>query len=90
MNPAVVRRLITILLCCVVMDGYCQPGTTVELDKPKQYQNRALASEKTGDKKFNLKRHIYQNMVTHFNYYFNANNHLNDIVAKAKLNFKHD
>ncbi len=90
MNPAVVRRLITILLCFVVLDGYCQPGTTVELDKPKQYQNRTLASEKTGDKKFNLKRHIYQNMVTHYNYYFNANNHLNDIIDKAKLNFRDD
>jgi len=90
MNYAAIRRLLTILLCFILTKGWAQPGTTIELDKPKQYQNRTLASEKTGDKKFTIKRHFYQNLVTHYNYYFNANLRLNDILDRAKQNFKDD
>ncbi|HWB28352.1 MAG TPA: hypothetical protein VG738_22925 [Chitinophagaceae bacterium] len=90
MNYGVIRRFLTILLCFGITECFCQPGTTVELTKPKQYENRTLGSEKTGDKKFTLKRRLYQGMVTHYNYYFNANNRLNDIVDRAKMGFKDD
>ncbi|MGI8950569.1 MAG: tetratricopeptide repeat protein [Chitinophagaceae bacterium] len=67
-----------------------QPGTTIELTKPAKYENRKLPAEKTGNKKFTVTRRLYQDMVTHYNYYFNANNKLNDIVNNARLSFKDD
>ncbi len=78
----------TCCLCCLF--SLAQPGTTIELKKPKKYEERTLASEKTGDKKWGFGRHAYQNMITHYNYYFNANNHLNEIVAAAKLQHRDD
>jgi tetratricopeptide (TPR) repeat protein len=70
---------------------YAQPGATTEdLKKPEQYENRKLGSDKTGEKKFTKPRRIYQNTVTHYNYYFNANNRLNDVLGRAKLQFKDD
>jgi outer membrane protein assembly factor BamD (BamD/ComL family) len=69
---------------------FAQPGTTIELDKPKQYENRTLLSEKTGQKKFGFTKRLFQNNFTHYNYYFNAENRLNDIVEQAKLSFKDD
>jgi len=90
MSNAFVKCLSTLFLVVIAINCFSQPGTTVELTKPKQYQNRTLASEKTGQKKFKLTRHILQNMFTHYNYYFNANNRLNAIVDKAKLGFKDD
>ncbi len=70
----------------------CQPNTTINLDKdkPKQYENRQLRSEKTGDSKLKGSAKWYQNMVTHYNYFFNANNKLNEVVDKAKMQFKDD
>lgn len=70
--------------------GYAQPGAEIEVKKPKKYENRKLPSEKTGEKKFTLQRKLYQNTVTHYNYYFNANHRLNEVVATAKTSFKED
>ena len=76
----------------LVVAAFAQPNTNVDLDKskPKQYENRKLGSEKTGDKKFTLPRRITQNTYTHYNYYFNANNKLIEIVDRAKTSFKDD
>ncbi len=70
--------------------GHAQPGAEIEVKKPKKYENRKLASEKTGEKKFTITRKLYQNTVTHYNYYFNANNRINEVVATAKTTFKDD
>ncbi len=74
------------------MKAFCQPNTSVDLDKskPKQYEERKLASEKTPDKKISATKKFYQNTVTHYNYYFNANTKLNDIITKAKTANKDD
>jgi outer membrane protein assembly factor BamD (BamD/ComL family) len=75
-----------IILLSTWMIGFCQPNTTIDLDKekPKQYENRRLTSEKTGEKKFNSSRRLFQNTITHYNYFFNADNKLNDVIAIAK------
>lgn len=75
-----------IVLLSTWMIGICQPNTTIDLDKekPKQYENRRLTSEKTGEKKFNSSRRLFQNTITHYNYFFNADNKLNDVIAIAK------
>ncbi|GEO07574.1 type IX secretion system periplasmic lipoprotein PorW/SprE [Segetibacter aerophilus] len=70
--------------------GHAQPGAEIEVKKPKKYENRKLASEKTGEKKFTIPRKLYQNTVTHYNYYFNANNRLNELVNSSKIAFKDD
>ena len=78
------------LLTCLLAKA--QPHTEIDLDKdkPKEYSNRKLASEKTGEKKFTLPRRLYHNTVTHYNYYFNANMKLNEVMEKAKMSFKDD
>jgi tetratricopeptide (TPR) repeat protein len=61
-----------------------QPNLSFELIKPKAYESRDLPSEKTGNKKFTMPRRLYNNTVSRFNYYFNANNKLNEILQHAK------
>jgi len=75
-----------LLFCCSLINA--QPNTSVEIPKQEKYQNRVLASEKTGNKKFTIPKRLYNNTVSHYNYYFNANSKLNDIIANAKLQHK--
>jgi tetratricopeptide (TPR) repeat protein len=58
--------------------------------KPEKYENRKLGSEKTADKKFTKFRRGVQNTVTHYNYYYNANNKLNAVLERARLANKDD
>ncbi len=58
--------------------------------KPEKFEDRKLGSEKTADKKFTVPRNFYQNSITHYNYYFNANNRVNTVVDRAKLSYKDD
>ncbi|HVX27822.1 MAG TPA: hypothetical protein VHB70_15835 [Parafilimonas sp.] len=67
-----------------------QPGTTIDLKKPDKYENRTLASEKTPDTKISRGKKFYQNTITHYNYYFNANNRLDAIIDRAKQSTKDD
>lgn len=85
------KILSSLLLMVFGVGIYAQPGANTEdLKKPQQYENRKLGSDKTGEKKFTVPRKIYQNTVTHYNYYFNANNRLNDILIRAKQSYKDD
>jgi len=76
------------------MPAICQPQWTFEpfgkQKKPEKFENRKLGSEKTAEKKFTVPRNIYQNNITHYNYYFNANNKVNNVVDRAKLSLKDD
>ncbi len=67
-----------------------QPTSDPNLKKPKEFEERQLGSEKMASKKFTLPRHVLQNMFTHYNYYFNANNKLNEIIENAKTQHKED
>ncbi|TAG11555.1 MAG: hypothetical protein EAZ41_05975 [Sphingobacteriia bacterium] len=60
------------------------------MSKPEKYRNRLLPAEKSGNKKFTIPKRLYNNTVSEYNYYFNANNKLNDIITFAKQNFKDD
>src|SRR3954451_5747222 len=61
---------------------------TVDLqkDKPTKFKTKTLKSEKTGEKKFTLPRRVIQNTVSHYNFYFNANNKINEVIERARLN----
>jgi hypothetical protein len=61
-----------------------QLGFSVDIPKPKQYEERELRSEKTDQKKFGLPKRFFQNTTTHYNYFFNAQNKLNEIIGRAK------
>ncbi|MHA4809812.1 type IX secretion system periplasmic lipoprotein PorW/SprE [Flavitalea flava] len=68
-----------------------QVGVVYDLKKPAKFENRTLASEKsTNGKKFKTPRRFIQNTVTHYNYYYNANNKLNEVVSLAKQQFRDD
>jgi tetratricopeptide (TPR) repeat protein len=86
------KIFICLLVICSAFFAFAQPNTEVAIskDKPKQYENRKLGSETTGDKKFTILRRITQNTYTHYNYYFNASNKLNEVVEKAKTANKDD
>jgi len=47
-------------------------------------ENKKLGSEKKVDKKFTFGRRIAQNTFTHYNWHFNANEKLKEIIARAK------
>ena len=59
--------------------------------KPPKWENRILASETSNNgKKFRKFRHFVQNNITHYNYYYNANEKIKLIVARAKAQFRED
>ena len=58
--------------------------------KPEKYEEKKLASEKTGEKKFKGVRKFLQNNTSHYNFYFNANNKFNHVIERAKLSNKDD
>jgi hypothetical protein len=67
-----------------------QMGISFNLKKPKEYEERVLRSEKSDQKKFTLPRRLVQNTVTHYNYFFNANQKLNEILERAKAAHRDD
>jgi len=85
---------IFLILSGFSLPAICQPQWTFEpfgkQKKPEKFEDRKLGSEKTADKKFTVVRNAYQNNVTHYNYYFNANNRVNNVVERAKLSLKDD
>jgi tetratricopeptide (TPR) repeat protein len=74
-----------------ILSAFAQVGTDYDLVKPKKWENRTLASETSNDgKKFKKSRHFIQNTITHYNYYFNANEKVKLILARAKSQFRED
>jgi tetratricopeptide (TPR) repeat protein len=80
--------LTALFWCCGVV--HAQPGYSFELKKPAKYEERKLASERTEEKKFGVPRKFVQNTVTHYNYWFNANVKINEVVDRAKQVFVDD
>jgi tetratricopeptide (TPR) repeat protein len=81
---------LALLLFCLAETCFSQPGTQVDLKKPQEYENRKLRSEETGEKKMGLRKRIFQNTYTHYNYFFNANNKMNEVIERAKASYKDD
>jgi outer membrane protein assembly factor BamD (BamD/ComL family) len=69
---------------------YAQLGFDLKIDKPEPYDNRTLKAEKTGEKALKPSKKFFQNLTTHYNYFFNANNKLNEVIDGAKLAFRDD
>src|SRR3954468_21180512 len=80
----------------LILTGACsgqafgQLGFDLKVDKPKPYEDRILRSEKTGEKPLKAPKKFFQNLTTHYNYYFNSSNKLNEVIELAKSTFKDD
>ena len=59
-------------------------------DKPDKFKEKTLKSEKTGEKKFTVPRKFIQNTVSHYNYFYNANNKINAVIERARLSQQDD
>src|SRR6478672_5316453 len=92
MRPIKHRIVTTQFLILSLLSVQCfgQLGISFDIKKPAEYDDRVLRSEKSDQKKFTIPRRLIQNTVTHYNYYFNANNKLNDILDRAKSSFTDD
>jgi hypothetical protein len=70
--------------------GFGQVGVDYDLKKPARYEDRSLGYEKTTETKWSDSRALLQNTITQYNWYFNANNKLNEILVRAKGQFRED
>src|ERR1700754_1980156 len=82
--------LISLVIVLCYPAAYGQPVLPSDLKKPEKYENRKLGAEKSAEKKFKGPRKFIPNTVTHYNWYFNANVKLNEIIERAKLAHKED
>ncbi len=85
-----ITAFVFLILCLPAITASGQLGTNLDIKKPKEYEERVLRSEKSDQKKFTLPRRFVQNTVTHYNYFFNANTKLNEVIEKAKTSFIDD
>ena len=82
--------LLVFAFCLACSFCHAQLGFSFDIPKPKQYEDRQLRSEKSEQKKFTVPRRFIQNTSTHYNYFFDANNKLNEIIDRAKEAHKDD
>jgi outer membrane protein assembly factor BamD (BamD/ComL family) len=82
--------LIVLLLSSAFQPVFAQLGFELQIDKPEPYDNRTLKAEKTPAKPLKGSKKFFQNLTTHYNYFFNANNKLNEIIEGAKQAYRDD
>jgi len=85
------KILLSIVFILLLRTASGQVGIDYDLKKPAKWENRVLASETSNNgKKFKKFRHFVQNNITHYNYYYNANEKIRMIIARAKAQFRED
>jgi outer membrane protein assembly factor BamD (BamD/ComL family) len=87
------RHLIILFFASIaagIQPAIAQLGYQLDIPKPKPYEERELRAEKTGDKKLKAHKKFFQNLTTHYNYFFNASNKLNEVLDRAKQAHKDD
>ena len=82
--------LIVLLLSVSFQPVFAQLGFDLKIDKPEPYENRTLKAEKTGNKPLKGTKKFFQNLTTHYNYFFNANTKLNEVIDGAKQAYRDD
>ena len=90
LNRYTFTAILFLIFCQITIPANSQLGISFNLKKPKEYDDRVLRSERSEEKKFTPIRRLIQNTVTHYNFYFNANNKLNEVLEKAKSSFQDD
>lgn len=66
------------------------PALSFDIKKPQKLENKKLGSERGADKKFTKLRRFTQNTFTKYNWHFNANEKLKEIIDRAKNSHKDD
>jgi tetratricopeptide (TPR) repeat protein len=89
-RSGIITACSALCLMLVTISATAQPHLSLEIKKPQKYESRTLPSEKSTDTKYGLTKRLYSNTVSRFNYYFNANRILNDVLAAAKEQHKDD
>ena len=85
------KILLSVVFLLLLRTASGQLGVDYDLKKPQKWENRTLASETSNNgKKFKKFRHFLQNNITHYNYYYNANEKLKMILARAKSAYRDD
>ena len=89
------KFLLTVILTILFYCGHyssvmAQKDATLDVKKPEKYENRILGSDKTFTTKYTIPRRIMQGMSTHYNFFFNAEVKLTDVIAGAKQGFQED
>jgi tetratricopeptide (TPR) repeat protein len=82
--------LFLILISFLGRPVQAQLGFDLKVDKPKPYEDRVLKAEKSTDKPLGKPKRFFQNLTTHYNYFFNASNKLNEVIDGAKGSFHDD
>ncbi len=82
--------LLTVVLLWLSQSALAQLGISFDIKKPREYEERVLRSERSEEKKFTLPRRFMQNTTTRYNFFFNANNTLNEVIAQAKSQHQDD
>ncbi|MEQ1554926.1 MAG: tetratricopeptide repeat protein, partial [Ferruginibacter sp.] len=89
-----IKAGVFVFLLCFAFSVNAQPAWTYDLfgkeKKPEKYEEKLLPSEMSATKKFGFKRKFIQNGISHYNFYFNANNKLNAVLERASLSNKDD
>ena len=86
----IVLSLGLILVNSLFLSAYAQLGFDLKIDKPEPYEERVLRAEKPQDKPLRAQGRFFQNLTTHYNYFFNANTKINEVIDAAKRSFKDD
>jgi outer membrane protein assembly factor BamD (BamD/ComL family) len=85
------KILLSLVCLLMIRTASGQEGVDYDLKKPPKWENRTLASETSNNgKKFRKFRHFVQNNITHYNYYYNSNEKIKLVLAKAKAQFRED
>jgi tetratricopeptide (TPR) repeat protein len=86
-----ITALLSLLLTLFFLHSFGQPDiATMDIKHPAKYENKPLGAEKAAPKKFTKVRRFEQDNITHYNFYFNANNKLNEMLARAKAQHRDD
>ena len=89
LNKSYLKKVFFIPIVLISCICYAQPIWTTNPfgneKKPEKYEEKLLASEKTATKKFGVGRRFLQNTISHYNFFYNANNGINTVIEKAKL-----
>ncbi|HTN37796.1 MAG TPA: tetratricopeptide repeat protein, partial [Arachidicoccus sp.] len=80
------------LLIASGLTADAQPGTTVNLknEKPADFARKRLRAEKTSYGPLGKIQELMQNTFTHFNYLYNANKRMTEVVTEATVNNNED
>ena len=84
------RSAVLLLFLTSTGAAMAQTGFDLDIKKPEPYEKRELRAEKSSQKKFTKPRRFFQNTYTHYNYFFNANTKLNEILDRAKASHVDD